>query len=108
VLVLLVLFKVRFLSPPYSNCPGSTCLTHVGTEGLALPGEITVAGRSLERLQQMPKQRLAELKLSGDLGDGEAGPADDGLDGASAFEVWELVPVFLQLSNRGSVLHIDA
>src|ERR1019366_1307874 len=33
VLVLLVLIKVRFLSPPYSNCPGSTCLTHVGTEG---------------------------------------------------------------------------
>src|ERR1017187_620735 len=32
-LVLLVLIKVRFLSPPYSNCPGSTCLTHVGTEG---------------------------------------------------------------------------
>src|ERR1035441_9428287 len=35
VLVLLVLIKVRFLSPPYSNCPGSTCLTHVGTEGPA-------------------------------------------------------------------------
>src|ERR1035441_2794322 len=34
VLVLLVLIKVRFLSPPYSNCPGSTCLTHVGTEGI--------------------------------------------------------------------------
>src|ERR1035441_9157576 len=33
VLVLLVLFKVRFLSPPYSNCCGATCLTHVGTEG---------------------------------------------------------------------------
>src|ERR1039458_3107922 len=53
VLVLFVLFKVRFLSPPYSNCPGSTCLTHVGTEGLALPGEITVAGRSLERLRSV-------------------------------------------------------
>src|ERR1039457_4648392 len=36
VLVLLVLFKVRFLSPPYSNCPGSTCLTHVGTEGFTV------------------------------------------------------------------------
>ena len=36
VLVLLVLIKVRFLSPPYSNCPESTCLTHLGTEGLAL------------------------------------------------------------------------
>src|ERR1017187_8176626 len=36
VLVLFVLFKVRFLSPPYSNCPGSTCLTHVGTEGDAV------------------------------------------------------------------------
>jgi hypothetical protein len=35
----------------------------------------------------MPKQGLAEVKLSGDLADGEAGPADDGLDGASAFEV---------------------
>src|ERR1035438_4624937 len=33
VLALLVLIKVRFLSPPYSNCPGSTCLTHVGTVG---------------------------------------------------------------------------
>src|ERR1039457_1753781 len=33
VLILLVLIKVRFLSPPYRNCPGSTCLTHVGTEG---------------------------------------------------------------------------
>src|ERR1019366_8571543 len=33
VLVLLVLIKVRFLSPPYSNCSRSTCLTHVGTEG---------------------------------------------------------------------------
>src|ERR1700681_117771 len=33
VLVLLLLIKVKFLSPPYSNCPGSTCLTHVGTEG---------------------------------------------------------------------------
>jgi hypothetical protein len=33
VLVLLVLIKMRFLSPPYSNCPGSTCLTHLGTEG---------------------------------------------------------------------------
>jgi hypothetical protein len=54
---------------------------------LALPGEITVAGRSLERLEEMTKQRLAESKLSGDLADGEAGPADDGLDGASAFEV---------------------
>ena len=32
-LVLLVIIKVRFLSPPYSNCPGSTCLTHLGTEG---------------------------------------------------------------------------
>jgi len=31
--VLLVLIKVRFLSPPNSNCPGSTCLTHLGTEG---------------------------------------------------------------------------
>jgi hypothetical protein len=35
VLVLLVLIEVRFLSPPYSNCPGSTCLTHLGTEGVA-------------------------------------------------------------------------
>src|ERR1035438_10478254 len=35
VLVLLVLIEVRFLSPPYSNCPGSTCLTHLGTEGAA-------------------------------------------------------------------------
>src|SRR5664279_1920426 len=34
-LVLLVLIKVRFLSPPYSNCRGSTCLTDVGTEGTA-------------------------------------------------------------------------
>src|ERR1017187_5838855 len=34
VLVLLVLIEVRFLSPPYSNCPGSTCLTHLGTEGI--------------------------------------------------------------------------
>jgi hypothetical protein len=33
VLVLLMLINVRFLSPPYSNCPGSTCLTHLGTEG---------------------------------------------------------------------------
>src|ERR1035437_7838556 len=33
VLVLFLLIKVRFLSPPYSNCPGSTCLTHLGTEG---------------------------------------------------------------------------
>jgi hypothetical protein len=33
VLVLLVLINVRFLSPPYSNYPGSTCLTHLGTEG---------------------------------------------------------------------------
>src|ERR1035437_10572042 len=32
--ILLVLIKVRFLSPPYSNCPGSTCLTHLGTEGV--------------------------------------------------------------------------
>src|ERR1019366_4694522 len=37
VLILLVLIKVRFLSPPYSNCPGSTCLTHVGTEGVTVP-----------------------------------------------------------------------
>jgi hypothetical protein len=36
VLVLLVLIKVRFLSPPYSNCPGSPCLTHLGTEGEGL------------------------------------------------------------------------
>src|ERR1035437_3916987 len=35
VLVLFLLIKVRFLSPPYSNCPGSTCLTHLGTEGIA-------------------------------------------------------------------------
>ncbi len=33
VLVLFVLINVRSLSPPYSNCPGSTCLTHVGTKG---------------------------------------------------------------------------
>ena len=33
VLVWLVLIKVRFLSPPYSNCSGDTCLTDVGTEG---------------------------------------------------------------------------
>jgi len=32
-IALLVLIKVRFLSPPYSNCCGSTCLTDVGTEG---------------------------------------------------------------------------
>ena len=31
--VLLVFIKVRFLSPPYSNYPGPTCLTHLGTEG---------------------------------------------------------------------------
>src|SRR5664280_662797 len=35
VLVLFLLIKVRFLSPPYSNCPGSTCLTHLGTEGVS-------------------------------------------------------------------------
>src|ERR1039457_7211234 len=29
VLDLLMLIKVRFLSPPYSNCCGATCLTHV-------------------------------------------------------------------------------
>jgi hypothetical protein len=40
VLVLLVLIKVRFLSPPYSNCSGSTCLTHVGTEGGGTPREL--------------------------------------------------------------------
>ena len=54
---------------------------------LALAGKITVAIRGLEGLKQMTKQGLAEVKLSGDLADGEAGPADDGLDGASAFEV---------------------
>src|SRR5271168_2814307 len=37
VLVLLVLIKVRFLSPPYSNYRGATCLTHLGTEGLPQP-----------------------------------------------------------------------
>ena len=35
VLVLLVLIKVGFLSPPYRNCYGETCLTDVGTEGVA-------------------------------------------------------------------------
>ena len=35
-IVLLVLIKVRFLSPPYSNCCGSTCLTDVGTEGVLI------------------------------------------------------------------------
>lgn len=38
VLVLLVLIKVRFLSPPYSNCPGSTCLTHLMAPPEAPPG----------------------------------------------------------------------
>ena len=31
---------------------------------LALAGEILIPGRSLERLEKMTKQRLAELKLS--------------------------------------------
>src|ERR1700681_634430 len=43
VLVLFLLIKVRFLSPPYSNCPGSTCLTHVGTEGRR---EIIISSRN--------------------------------------------------------------
>lgn len=29
------LTKIRLPSPPYSNCPGDTCLTHLGTEGLS-------------------------------------------------------------------------
>jgi hypothetical protein len=40
VLVLFLLIKVRFLSPPYSNCPGSTCLTHLGTEGVAYENKL--------------------------------------------------------------------
>src|SRR5664280_1221060 len=53
VLVLLVLIKVRFLSPPYSNCPGSTCLTHLGTEGFAdhLPASLF---ESLEVVSDTP------------------------------------------------------
>jgi hypothetical protein len=29
----IVQMNMRFLSPPYSNYPGPTCLTHLGTEG---------------------------------------------------------------------------
>jgi hypothetical protein len=39
---------------------------------LALTGKIPVAIRSLERQKKMPKQRFAEVKLSGNLADGNS------------------------------------
>lgn len=53
---------------------------------LALLGEIAVAGWSLERLKKMPKQRLTELKLSGNLAGRDSGLFDREY-GAGAFEV---------------------
>ena len=32
----IVQMNMRFLSPPYSNYPGPTCLTHLGTEGIKM------------------------------------------------------------------------
>ena len=53
---------------------------------LALAGEILIPGRSLERLEKMTKQRLAEVKLSGDLANGNSGLVD-GEDGAGAIKI---------------------
>ncbi len=40
---------MRFPSPPYSNCPGGTCLTHVGTEGREYGGQgLQVIGVSMD------------------------------------------------------------
>ena len=43
---------------------------------LALPGEILIAGCRLECLKKMTKQRLAEVKLGGNLTDRDSGLVD--------------------------------
>jgi hypothetical protein len=43
---------------------------------LALLGENPAAGLSLKRLEKMTKQKLAEVKLSGNLADGDSGLGD--------------------------------
>lgn len=71
-----------FGGPQASFCtPGEL----VGRD-LALPGQIPVACWSFERLKEMPKQRLAEVKLSGNLSDGNSGLVDVE-DGACAIEI---------------------
>src|SRR5664279_405395 len=64
VLVLFLLIKVRFLSPPYSNCPGSTCLTHLGTEGW---------GTTAQKQEYLPV--LARGEKLGAFALNESGPA---------------------------------
>ena len=56
-----------------------------GTD-LSLLGKSSICERSLERLKKMTKQRRAELKLSGDLANGDSGLVD-GADSADAFEI---------------------
>src|ERR1035438_643566 len=66
VLALLVLIKVRFLSPPYSNCPGSTCLTHVGTVGGGFAHSVGTPGYALLRrvLLELKRRRLDRYQAS--------------------------------------------
>src|ERR1035441_4730820 len=61
VLVLLVLFKVRFLSPPYSNCCGATCLTHVGTEGSCSKSKPPGNGGSKVLKETCMRSKLASM-----------------------------------------------
>ena len=50
---------------------GSSAANQFVGADLALPGKDLIAGRSQKRLEKMTKQRLAEMKLGGNLANGD-------------------------------------